>query len=1673
MKKLGVLIYLLFFSVGTLFAQTTNPPGGNVIIPSGGGTIATRDWVEQFIFNRLGELGLSNCNMTVNSIQEDPVEHSLSFAIGNPIQDVTTYKVEIKKGTASWFYTSIPYQTGQRLTISGIQATGAVLITVSPTGRPSCYASATFTLSGDGGGEISPCTSGPTITSISQITDTTLVAAYTGTGVNSIRYKILNTSGTQVHTATVNPPGSIVGLSFPRLVPGAYTLIFEGLNCTGSSTLGFTVTSPLAACIRGPSILSVNSITSTGATVTFDGLGVSGLAWQIRDGASLIKSGQLNPTSSTFNISYFLGNGTYRLRLLGTTCSGSSETDFTISGGTGGDQTLATGWKYIGQTDTTFLKISVAGSPGAWLISDTAPFVPAFGYEFRYTINDVIVKGSKLTSYAYNSNAVLDVKKWSVKPAVPDNMSTWTVESYGSADNGQTFSERGDVGGQSIIFFKADDNVPGLTWLDTTPSWYQGSHTVSWPTLAPNMNLPPDKYMMFSFKLAGVDQNLRQSKGETFTPDHTDITKRIGIVANLAEAGIPSPSATRDQIRTAADAWPLYGSQAFQWHEGGNNFPQLSTGERYFIERLRERYVAAGRANYVLMAGYGSYDYVTTQIWPNPSNSVNPNSLRWRYTGSKQDLLQSDPYFAHFNGYNNAINTKNYGTNPGLMGSEIIRVAKLQSIKKAGFKAIMFGWGMIEIPDQNAWVKGFGWQTSYPGGKVVIQQNLSQVPFYDAVLNGFNSMWYGDGFWAWDGDGPRNTDPTTIGPTYLPKETTLIGGATVTTGGSSAYKPQPDSGLDGLYIGAALYNQCVETEGGTQFFATFTVGGTTYTAEPDGSDPLTAYSQQRGLTSVRTKDGKATIVYFNPWAGNSWQDFSVNVYGTAYTGKVFGKGLFVANVSLGGLAACPSGPTFFNGNGNGIYETSTTGTRITFAGIGVERIAWTVQDNGTNFDSGEITPGNSTPYITFSSTYQAGHTYTLTIQGASCTSTPSTLSFTVPNQNAPPSGTLGKVLFVGNSITRYGYDPGLPEWNTHAGVTGASSPDAGFGMAASSASNDYVHKIVANYSVSPSDWLIAFGGVHLEQNFTGTLNMSFYDAARAFQPNTIIVRLGENATGVNSGNVTQWKNSVKAVVSNIINGRSGVKVIITGIFWDAPNKQFVDAGLQQAASELGATFIELSSLGESNYYATSFTDAGIRKHPNDAGMAAIANRIITQGIQNTTSSVDAALTAQHYVGISAPNGNVANHLAILDYANTHGYNANGVVFDINDVSKDSDWNIANWNAYDHTSPAAGSHNFDNVVRQYYLSGKKLRVMLPLGRSWNALNGEQSNQTSFWSPSDSHLRLDGTPTYRKATGPVPNDAAPSLATSAVRNYSNGLVYRFFKRYLAAINDGTILCVGLGTEANAEAQMPIDFQDEDGFQINASNPRGGLTNPRGDFNPASISRFKAIFPEYAGASNSDIANADVSTDLGMKFWWHEADLLRETEWAAIDYMKANVPGLTRTRFWAVDAGSHADNLSTVRRTFNIQSRSARPEYVLIKTNDNPAASFAVDYTASAARKINAIPYWEPTPADQGGTSGFILEKDFTISRSIRGKNQGFSFSLLVAANNDITYVIAQGAGIIGLPAPIVPTSTVNLTLYLKDILTKGQHTYVEDQWKAVRTASGKEFVNFTIIDNVKPN
>lgn len=130
------------------------------------------------------------------------------------------------------------------------------------------------------------------------------------------------------------------------------------------------------------------------------------------------------------------------------------------------------------------------------------------------------------------------------------------------------------------------------------------------------------------------------------------------------------------------------------------------------------------------------------------------------------------------------------------------------------------------------------------------------------------------------------------------------------------------------------------------------------------------------------------------------------------------------------------------------------------------------------------------------------------------------------------------------------------------------------------------------------------------------------------------------------------------------------------------------------------------------------------------------------------------LLNNYYIGIAVPNGSKNDQLDALVYGNSHGYNTTGVLFSSYEVDDDSEWNISNWSAYDHTSQSPSpNHEFDEVLRQHYLAPgpgvKRIRVVLPLGRFWKQLNGQSSNTSQFWSPTDSHMRVNGTtPTLRR-------------------------------------------------------------------------------------------------------------------------------------------------------------------------------------------------------------------------------------------------------------------------------------------------------------------------------------
>ncbi|MCF0070349.1 T9SS type A sorting domain-containing protein [Dyadobacter sp. CY261] len=184
------------------------------------------------------------------------------------------------------------------------------------------------------------CTSGPTISNITSISQTALTLAFTGSGVSSLKWRI-KSNGTEVRSGTTNDFGSAtsVNLTYNSLAPGGYTLEIEGNNCTSTvNSRSFTINEPVVTvpdCQNGPSVASVTAITPSSATINFGGTNLHVFSWRILKGSSAVASGKTgtltsNSTNLTFN---YLQNDTYTFELKAEDCKAASVAtrSFTVS----------------------------------------------------------------------------------------------------------------------------------------------------------------------------------------------------------------------------------------------------------------------------------------------------------------------------------------------------------------------------------------------------------------------------------------------------------------------------------------------------------------------------------------------------------------------------------------------------------------------------------------------------------------------------------------------------------------------------------------------------------------------------------------------------------------------------------------------------------------------------------------------------------------------------------------------------------------------------------------------------------------------------------------------------------------------------------------------------------------------------------------------------------------------------------------------------------------------------------------------------------------------------------------------------------------------------------------------------------------------------------------------
>ena len=192
------------------------------------------------------------------------------------------------------------------------------------------------------------------------------------------------------------------------------------------------------------------------------------------------------------------------------------------------------------------------------------------------------------------------------------------------------------------------------------------------------------------------------------------------------------------------------------------------------------------------------------------------------------------------------------------------------------------------------------------------------------------------------------------------------------------------------------------------------------------------------------------------------------------------------------------------------------------------------------------------------------------------------------------------ILFIGNSITCY---PATDDWW-----------GSGWGCGATTIDKDYVHLTVAAKGYSSYDAMSM-----RSWEFSNTRNNELDDLdsyIKNYQYSTIVIELGENV----KGHERHFKEDFLDMIKYIRTYNPNARIVILDNFWKYDS---IISAKKAVASEAGATYVSLSGIqGVSDYQLKSgdtyTTEAGatytigsfLAGHPNDAGFAAIAEKLI-------------------------------------------------------------------------------------------------------------------------------------------------------------------------------------------------------------------------------------------------------------------------------------------------------------------------------------------------------------------------------------------------------------------------------------------------------------------------------
>lgn len=196
---------------------------------------------------------------------------------------------------------------------------------------------------------------------------------------------------------------------------------------------------------------------------------------------------------------------------------------------------------------------------------------------------------------------------------------------------------------------------------------------------------------------------------------------------------------------------------------------------------------------------------------------------------------------------------------------------------------------------------------------------------------------------------------------------------------------------------------------------------------------------------------------------------------------------------------------------------------------------------------------------------------------------------------------VGKILFLGNSITLHGPAPQIG-W------------EGNWGMAASAPDKDYVHQLLDRVTKTaggkPQSKIRNIAD--FERNFATFPIAEKLKDELAFEADVVILAIGENAA---SPKTDEERNAFSSALTNLLTElkkHGSPTIVVRSCFWPDAEK---DALLKQTCVQFGGVFVDISKLGADPMNAASaereIEHEGVAGHPGDRGMGLIADALWT------------------------------------------------------------------------------------------------------------------------------------------------------------------------------------------------------------------------------------------------------------------------------------------------------------------------------------------------------------------------------------------------------------------------------------------------------------------------------